>query len=377
MLGIVRTVGLRFLLANRVPVAALDAVLRVATASVLSPAARYRFLLAGIHPRTVSAVLRRIRRLQDWPRSWVRAAHGYLVVAQQRAAAGEWRAAAEFRRAAALCYHFAHVLVWDDLARRRELYRTAARLFHATISYLDPAVRRVEIPWRNIELPGYLRIPERTPAPLVVFLNGASTAKEEMLGWSDAFVRRGLAVLALDTPGSGEIAETMPARPGQEDIGYAILQAAERFPGIDPTRVALLGVSLRGAYAVHLAHAVPEIGAVVSVTPPFDPEAYLPALGEFVRRDVAFAVGTETEHLEALAPALSLVNIAPRLRTPLLVVGAGNDLVVPPQESLRLFRAAGGIKHLLYFARANHVAFTHLEQWTGLAAAWLAVTLGV
>lgn len=111
------------------------------------------------------------------------------------------------------------------------------------------------------------------------------------------------------------------------------------------------------------------------MTAPYDPRPYLDLLGELVRRDVAFATGVTPGDLARLAPALALDGIAPHLQTPLLVVGAGNDLVVPPQESIRLYRAAGGPKHLAFYERANHVAFTHLEQWTALAATWLAATL--
>ncbi|MCS7246554.1 MAG: esterase FrsA [Thermomicrobium sp.] len=376
MLGLIRAVGLRFLVVNRIPLAAIDLALRIASAALLSPAGRYRFLFAGVHPRTLSVTLRRIRRVQDWPRAWVRAAHSYLLAAHERALAGEHRVAAEFQRVAALCYHFGHVMVLDDMVQRRSLYAAAARLFQRAAPLLDPVVQRVEVPWRGIGLPGYLCLPERGPAPLVVFLNGASTVKEEMVAWAEPFRRRGLAVLALDTPGSGEIADRVPAAPDQQDVGWAIVEAARDLPGIDARRIALLGVSLRGAYAVQLAHAVPEIAAVVSVTAPFDPRLYLDALGELVRRDVAFAAGVPPSELARLAPSLALDGVAPSLRTPLLVVGAGNDLVVPSQESLRLYRAAGGPKHLLFYERANHVAFTHLEQWTTLAASWLAVMLG-
>jgi dienelactone hydrolase len=372
-----RTVGIKFLVANRVPLAVLDLVLRLVSAAALSSAGRYRFLLAGIHPRSLTTTLRRVRRLHDWPRAWVRAAHDYLLAAHERAVAGEVRLAAEYQRIAALCYHFAHVLALGDHRYRQQLYTSAVRLFRAAAPHLERSILPIEIPWHGIALPGYLCLPSDRPAPVVVFLNGASTVKEEMIGWAQPFLERGLAVLALDTPGSGEIADSVPAAPGQEDVGWAIVEAARTLPGVDPRRIALLGVSLRGAYAVQLAHAVPEFAAAVAVTAPFDPQPYVGALGELVRHDVALAAGVTPEDLPRLAPTLSLEPIAPSLRTPLLVVGAGNDLVVPPSESLRLYRAAGSIKHLLFFERANHVAFTHLEQWTALAAAWLAVMLGV
>ncbi|MBN8831708.1 MAG: NAD(P)-binding domain-containing protein, partial [Sphingomonadales bacterium] len=57
-------------------------------------------------------------------------------------------------------------------------------------------------------IPGYLAKPviASGEAPLVVLLNGMTTTKEELILWSDRFLAHGVAVLALDWPGTGEAA---------------------------------------------------------------------------------------------------------------------------------------------------------------------------
>ena len=367
----------RFIVANRVPPFAIGLAFRIASAAILSRTGRYRFLFAGIGARQLAMTLRHIRGLHAWPSAWVRTAHHYLSAAAEHRRHGAWREAISCQRAAALCYHFAQLFVIDDILRRRALYREAARLFRAVAPLLTPPAEPIAVPWRGFNLPGYLRLPQQPspryqPFPLVVFLNGSSTAKEETVHWAQPFLARGIAVLALDTPGSGEAWDQLPAAPGQEDLADALLCFAEGHPALSADRVAVLGLSLRGAYAVQLGAHQPALAAVLAVTPPFLPRPYLKLLHPLVRHDVAFSLGIPPTMLEQLVDRLALSDIAPRLRQPLFVVGAGNDLVVPPAEAVRLYRAAGGPKRLLYLERANHVAFTHLEQWTTVAAEWLA-----
>lgn len=367
----------RFWIANRVTSRAVDLVFRVTSAGVLSPTSRFRFIHSGISPQHVAATLRRVRGLRGWSVSWVRTARHYLGAARLARADGDAGAAATHESLAALCYHYAQLFELADLDRKQHLYGRAATLFRDASDRLDPPAIPVEIPWRDISLPGYLRLPPGAShrVPVVVLLNGASTVKEEMTLWSTPFLMRGLATLAVDTPGSGEAWERAHGEPDQVDIGEAVRAFCAAHPALDARRVALLGISLRGAVAVQLGAADPGIAAVVSVTAPFHPADYFPVLNEVVRREIAHISGRTGHELGKFVAEMSLADVAPRLRAPLLVVGAGNDLVVPPAESLSLYRAAGGPKRLLFLDNANHVAFSHMPDWTNVTAQWLRETL--
>src|SRR5262249_14113283 len=76
--------------------------------------------------------------------------------------------------------------------------------------------------------------------------------------------------------------------------------------------------------------------------------------------------------LQDLAADFSLVDVANRLRCPLLVFGAGRDLVVPPDESLHLSAAAGDLATLVWYPHASHGLYDLIDDWTSVAADWLA-----
>jgi dienelactone hydrolase len=365
----------RFWLANRVTPRSVDLLFHVASAGVLSGAARQRFVHAGIDALHLDQTLRRIRAIDGWAVSWLHTARAYLRAARRAAQASEPVLAAERQASAALCYHFSQIFERDDFARKAHLSRRLAHLFQQAAPNLALPARRVAVPWRNIPLPGYLVEPTRCDShrwPLIVLLNGASTVKEETIRWSRPFVSHGLATLSLDTPGSGEAWERVLGTPDQTDLAEAILDFAREHPDLDEDAVILVGISLRGALAVQLGTVAPDLAGVAAVTAPFKPEPYLRHLSMLVREEVALVTGASIEALMPMAAEMSLEDVAPRLRVPLFVVGAGNDLVVPSEESLRLYRAAGGPKQLLYLEQANHVGMSHLHDWTGSLASWAA-----
>jgi dienelactone hydrolase len=365
----------RFWLANRVTPWSVDLLFHVASAGVLSEAARQRFIHAGIDPLHLDQTLRRIRALDGWAASWLHTARAFLREARRADEANEPVIAAERQASAALCYHFAQIFERDDFARKAHLARRLAELFQQAAPNLALPARRVAVPWRGIPLPGYLvepNRPRRRRWPLIVLLNGASTVKEETIRWSRPFVSHGLATLSLDTPGSGEAWERVFGTPDQTDLAESILGFAREHPDIDENAVILVGISLRGALAVQLGAVAPELAGVAAVTAPFKPEPYLRHLSMLVREEVALVTGASIDALMPMAAEMSLEHVAPRLRVPLFVVGAGNDLVVPSEESLRLYRAAGGPKQLLYLEQANHVGISHLHDWTSCLASWAA-----
>jgi alpha-beta hydrolase superfamily lysophospholipase len=320
--------------------------------------------------------LRRVRAVRDWDLAWTWAAQRFLGEARVHQRAGQHDLAALSQRHAALSYHLAGMLVFDDPRKLRTLRASASTLYAQAMPVLRPEVRRVEIPWRTAQLPGYLALPEQTtsPAPLVVMLNGTSTSKEETLLWSDAFLHQGLAVLALDWPGSGESALTVPATGDCDDFTDGVIALATANAGIDATRVGLIGFSLGGAVAAAAAANDRRIGAVVAVTPPYDPRPWLSRAQPLLRRHLVALAGGE-QRAARLAGSFALPGVIERTRCPMLVLGAGRDLIVPPQEALRYCAAAGERGTLLWYPDGSHGLYEVLPEWTAEAAIWLSAVL--
>jgi pimeloyl-ACP methyl ester carboxylesterase len=237
---------------------------------------------------------------------------------------------------------------------------------------LQPAVRRVEIPWRTAQLPGYLAVPERvaSPVPLAVLLNGSSTSKEETLLWSEAFLAHGMAVLALDWPGSGESALTVAPTADCDDFSEGVVALASTEAGIDADRIGLIGFSLGGAVAALAAANDRRIGAIVAVTPPYDPRPWLARAQPLLRRHLETLAGGE-ERTRRLADAFALPGVIARTRCPVLVIGAGRDLIVPPVEAARYCAEAGDRGTLLWYPDGSHGLYEVMADWTDAAARWL------
>jgi 2,6-dihydroxypseudooxynicotine hydrolase len=347
--------------------------LRLRSGRGLPGSFRARFLAMHLPPETVERALGDIRRLEDWLPVWNRAAQRFLAEARREDATGHWQQAATARRNAAMCYHVAHLITDDDPRTVRALRAAGVQAFSQAIQRLMPHTRRVGVPWRATNLPAYLAKPARNHdrLPTVVMLNGATTTKEETLLWSDNFLERGLAVLALDWPGTGEATDGGPLSSKCDDITDGIIAFAETDGDLDPNRVALVGFSLGGAVAVRAAAMDRRIDACVTVTAPYDARRWISAVNPIVGHQLLSLAGRSAS-LQDLADDFSLVDVANRLRCPLLVFGAGRDLVVPPDESLHLSAAASDLSTLVWYPHASHGLYDLIDDWTAVAADWLA-----
>jgi alpha-beta hydrolase superfamily lysophospholipase len=372
-----RATGLAWRLAPLADHRRVDAFLRLFGARALPVGVnRGRLQALGLPDDVAADALRRVRAIHDWDAAWTWAAQRFLGESRVLQRTGHREAAALSQRHAALSFHLAGMLVFDNPREIRTLRASAATLYARSLSVLRPTVRRVDVPWRTVQLPGYLTLPEqaRAVSPLVVILNGTSTSKEETLLWSDPFLTHGLAVLALDWPGSGESALNVPPTADCDDFTDGVLALAAAEPRIDARRVALVGFSLGGAVAALAAAHDRRIAAVVAVTPPYDPRPWLWRAQPLLKRHLVLLAGGE-EEAARLAAEFALPGVIERVRCPVLVIGAGRDLIVPPEEALRYCAAAGERGTLLWYPDGGHGLYEALPEWTADSARWLAAIL--
>jgi 2,6-dihydroxypseudooxynicotine hydrolase len=360
----------------------IDATLRLFSAGILPPQARKRFLVAGLEAHELARTLRAIRSLGDWSAAWSAEARRLEIRALAAEVPGTPEGgarAARFWHAASLAYGFAGTAVGVAATSDAALERARLAAFRRAAPGLSPPAEAVTLPWRDTPLPAWLRRPEGAtgPTPLVVLFNGAGIVKEEMALWGEAFLARGLAILAFDGPGCGELRGRLATDRGQEDITATILAWADAHPALATDRVALLGVSFGGAQVIHHAARNPRIAALVAVTPPFDPAPYVDRVHQFVMAEIAALVGaTGAAEIVARAGDLSCVPFVEAVHCPTLTIGAAMDTILPPTEAGRLHRALPGPdKTLVYLRRATHIGLSHLDVWTVLAAEWLALRL--
>lgn len=358
-------------LSSRLSPRRIDLFLRLRTARKIPLSFRARFMAMRIPADIVDYTLGDVRGLDDWMPAWNRTAQQYLSEARREDSAGRWFEAAVARRHAAMCYHAAHFVTDTDPRTVRALKAAGVAAFSQAVTRLMPETRRIDLPWRTHRLPAYLSFPARYagPHPLVVMLNGATTTKEELLLWADRFLDRGIAVMTLDWPGTGEAANlTLTA--DCDDITDGLIELAASEPALDPEMVTLLGFSLGGSVAIRAAALDRRIAACIAVTPPYEPRAWIHYVNPIVRQQLLL-LAKDPDLIEPLLNEFSLADVISKLRSPLLVFGAGRDLVVPPEESLHLAAAVGELATLVWYRNGSHGLYEYLDDWTDLAAQWV------
>lgn len=351
---------------------ALDQLLQKRSALALPDAMLARIVALGFPDETIHDVLSSIRSLDDWLIAWTRMGQQWIAVAKREDIAGRWRRGAMARRHAAMCYHAAHFITAADQKTVAMLRSTAAGFFAQAAPYLYEMTERLHIPWKEHNLPAYLRRPTQAgvPFPLVIVFNGATTIKEETLTWSDPIVDAGWGVLAIDWPGTGEATAMAPLNGAGESVVVAVLRELERDPRIDRRRIAALGLSLGATPVVRGAERDPRISAVILVTPPFDPPAWPALLDPLMARQLLLLTDDGRDP-EAVIASFSIRSSLDGWHCPALVFGAGQDRVAPPDEADRVAHGMGEWATLVRYPGAIHGLYDVIDDWPVIVAEWL------
>ncbi|RDI72617.1 alpha/beta hydrolase family protein [Halopelagius longus] len=305
------------------------------------------------------------RDTESWHEEWRRTAERVEGLAEEAAETGRERTARRAYFRAHTYFRTAEFFLAADDARRRRTYERSREAFRAAAERLDSPATRVEIPYEDTRLPGYLFVPGEggAPRPTVVCLGGFDSVAEELYflcGVPEALAR-GYAVLLFDGPGQGAPLreEGLTARPDWEHVvGPAVDRAAE-LPSVDGGRIGLLGASFGGYYAPRAAAFDDRVAALVAFDHMHDlyraseydaprlaramrlaPDAAVNALASLGGRvslesrwlmensKWVFGVDSAAE-LQRTLPEYSLSGAADRIDCPTLVLAGEDDHFVP------------------------------------------------
>ncbi len=348
-------------------------VLRMRSARILPASMRARFLAMDIPNDILDATLASITSPDQWANAWIETAQRFLGDYRRQVSSKHLLEAAQARRLAALSYHAAQMFSTDDERTIRTCRAAAASLFAQAQPYVYPDARRISIPWRAHRLPAYVQTSPGTNAQrgLVVLLNGVSTSKEESFAWAESFLRAGMAVLSLDSPGTGEASSIPNPHADDDDVLDGVFEIMQNEPSIDLSQVSVVGVSLGGNLAIRCAAYDRRIMSTVAVTPPFDPARWIGRASPLLTKQMGNVMDTQAEDPYEAANRFSLYESVSRLKSPVLVFGAGHDLVVPPSESQLLVSRAGALASLVWYPHSGHCLYDAIPAWTAEAATWI------
>lgn len=296
----------------------------------------------------ISRILQQIRRRDDWLKVWMESSERHRSLASAAEHRQAWTSAGDAYLRASLCAHWASLYAPET--EKTAAHRTSLDLYAAGAPWFEPPSQRVEIPFGNDVLPGYLRrVESGDTQPVAIMLGGADTNKEELHYWGTQFARRGLAVLAIDGPGQGELAGrykrlTMRFDRYHEAVSAIIDWLQDQDLGdLTAERVGVFGNSLGGYLALDSALRDERIGAVIS-NGGFCDAASIESWPAGVIRAFASCLGMDdpVDVRQHLDQDLDLTRVPVNHYPPTLVVHGGREDLADEGESRRAAKAAEG-----------------------------------
>ncbi len=354
---------------------------------------------------------------EGWYRAWRTTADRVRGFAQQSAAKGHQASARDAFLRASTYYNTAAFFLdgTSDSSRLLPTWKAHRECFDEAASRFDPPFEKVEIPYEDTTLPGYLfKVDDsKRTRPLLILNNGSDgTVTDMYLVGGAAALERGYNALTFDGPGQGAalFLQGLYFRPDWEKVVTPVVDFALRLPEVDPERIAIQGVSQAGywvpravAFEHRIAAAVADPGVCDVSTSwfshlPQDMQELLERgqkeefdryieegmqTSEALRYTVRFRMrpyGTDSPY-EAykMVRQYKLDGVTEKIRCPMLVTDPDNEQFWPGQ-SRRLYKALTCPKQLVSFTAAEG-ADSHCEpKALGLRNQrifdWLDETLG-
>ena len=335
---------------------------------------------------------------EGWYRAWLATADRVRRFAEQSAAKGHQTSAREAFLRASLTYYKNAAFFLDgtsDPSRILPTFKAHRECFDEAASRFDPPVEKVQIPYEDTTLPGYLFKVDGSgrSRPLLLLNNGSdSDAADMYLMGAAAALERGYNALAYDGPGQGAalFLQDLYFRPDWEEVVIPVVDFALGRPEVDPERIAIMGVSQAGYWVPRAVAFEHRIAAAIADPGVFDVSTswtdHLPQniqellekgekeefdknmeegmrSSESLRYTLRFRMrpyGTDSPYdAFKMAEQYTLEGVAEKIRCPMLVADPETEQFWPGQ-SHRVYEALTSPKELVTFAAAEG-ADSHCE----------------
>jgi alpha-beta hydrolase superfamily lysophospholipase len=336
--------------------------------------------------------------------AWQKMAANLVTLAEEDEARGRLFSAGEKLQRAANYYQTAERMQAHGFAQRGQMYQQVLQCFSRAQALMQANCQRVEIPYLSqtgtAHIAGWFSqaananpAQQGAAAPVVVCINGLDSTQEMLyLGpITRMFLRRGISVLCIDQPGTGEALRLhgMVATPQSEVWASKVvdyLEARASSQGdVDPRRIGLFGVSLGGYYTPRCVAFEPRFaaGAVWGANHNWaemqkrrlqrEGENPVPHYWEHVK----WVFGAkDLDDFFVKSAGMHLNGVLDRIRVPFLVTHGEEDKQIPleyahqsydqmvnsPARELKVFTAReGGVHHVSLDNMSN--AGNYIADW--------------
>jgi 2,6-dihydroxypseudooxynicotine hydrolase len=342
-----------------------------------------RAMRGGIFPRAnsnglltaeIQQIVARLSSMAGWYQSWAQEASTRAELGRDALRHGRKITARDALVQAAYLYFYGQLYAKFGHPEKREGSVRLIECYNQAGVLLTPPVERVGIPFRDTILPAYLRIPGGSEKkPCLIMLGGADTVKEECHHWSEHFLTRGVATLAVDGPGQGESHALLPMSADYEKAVSTIREWLSDHPAIDGRRIGVWGCSTGGYLAARSLAFDSKISLGVSVGGFYDARLFPdwpPPTQEAFQR--LFWLNNLSETVEYVRQNVTLKSFMRRIERPFLIVHGVRDHLVPKAEIQAMVDEASNNAELWAYEDGTHSVWNKLDVAAPRAADWIA-----
>ena len=328
--------------------------------------------------------------------SWVAVADRIAAHAEEDLKRGRALSAAAKLKRCAIYYQTAERMQSRDYPPRKEAFRKALNSALRSFELAGLPIERVDIPYEGSTFPALFWKAESRdgrPAPAVVCCNGLDSTKELVLwtGIGRALTDRGISVLCVDQPGTGEALRlnNLPGVHDSERWASPAVDWLETRSDVDPSRIGMFGLSLGGYFAPRAAAFEKRFALCAVLGANHD-------WGELQKRrrhnegenpvphywdHVMWVFGKpDIDSFMAWAPSMCLDGVIEKITVPFLVTHGAGDRQIPIEYAHRTYdQAVNSPKRELRIFTPDDYAIEHCEADNGTVgcdyiADWIAET---
>ncbi|GMA97724.1 alpha/beta fold hydrolase [Pelosinus sp. IPA-1] len=280
-----------------------------------------------------------------------------------------------FMKAAAL-YRIGEYDLTYITDEKLRIYNKILRSFSKGIQLYDHmTVEKVELPYKNSKMSGWIIIPKKAPkdVPVIVVTGGLTGFKEEANAMAMALANRGFAILLMDGPGQGE---SLYFNKCYLEIDY---QEAHNvmFDYILSrndvgNKIGIYGMSFGGYLVTRTAGFLPhKLAACVSLGGAYEVAECLNFAPNWLNK-FAVRFGKDEAYVKNnLLDKLNLKGIAEKITCPLLILHNDPDPIFSVEGAKKTYsEAASKDKTIKIFSQYDHCAHTDATEVSTFIVDW-------
>ncbi|VBB05769.1 alpha/beta hydrolase fold [Lucifera butyrica] len=340
-----------------------------------------RMMAHGIDHTDYSRIVARVANGEDYVQVCEELGDASCAYAAGELEKGHRNTARVFFLKAAALYRVAPYEIINFTEEKSRIYNKELASFSRAVQlYENMKAEKVEIPYKDSKMCGWMCIPRQAPAdvPVIVLIGGLTGFKEELHFMAMKLVEAGFAVLNMDGPGQGETfyANQCYFEVDSQEGHRAILDYIISHGDVG-NKIGLYGLCFGGYFVARTAaYFADEVAACASVGGSYIAKEALRFNRDFLD---AFTMRSgkaenETEYVRHdFAPRFNLEGIAEKITCPLLIIHNDPDPLISAKNVKRLYEeAASADKTFKVYPGSDHCAYNDYTEVSNYVADWFA-----